>query len=330
MTVEAIDSKGRELLPVVVVAGATASGKTAFAIRLAHLLDGEIVSCDSMQVYRRMDIGTAKPDAAEQAAAPHHLINMVEPDQTYTASSYRTDAAEAIREITARGRAVILAGGTGLYLRALVHGLSPAPARDDALREELTREGERVGWEALHSRLLQVDPHTAEKVSPKDKSRIIRGLEVYQLTGGVPLSVINREHGFSGRHYRTLIFGMQVDRPVLQARIRARLEEMMTKGFMDEVEGLLAHGYSPQLKSMQSLGYRELCQVLDGRMELAEAKESIFTNTCRYAKRQETWFKAMGDVQWVAPGEPGVLEECARQADQFLGESKGEGNSPQA
>lgn len=283
---------------VVVICGPTAVGKTALAVRLAQQFPCEVISADSRQVYRGLDIGTAKPSAAEQAALPHHLIDVVEPDQPFSAADFARRAAVAIDGIVGRGRWPLLVGGTGLYLRSLLAGLVALPGEDRDVRAELLAEEGRLGDGALHRRLAGVDPVLAARLAPRDLVRIVRGLEVFLLTGR-PLSVWQAEHALSERPYRVLSLGLALPRDELYRRIDRRVEVMLTAGLLAEVRALLERGFAPELKSLQTIGYRELVRSLRGELPLAEATALIQRETRRYAKRQLTWFGSDREIIWV-------------------------------
>jgi len=285
---------GRHLL---VLSGATASGKTGAAMALARLLPLEIVSADSMQVYRGMDIGTAKPTPAEQRDVPHHLIDVADPDEPYSAGRFVDDAVEAIRNIRPRRRFPFLVGGTGLYLRALIRGLDPLPS-DPRIRENLREQWEKDGGEALYERLRRVDPETAAKVRPADRIRVLRALEILKSTGAPASSRRTTWKGGSER-YRVLFIALRTDRETLNRRIEERVDGMIRQGLVEEVRNLLSRGYGPELRSMGALGYRHVLKHLLGGISLEQAIQELKRDTRRYAKRQMTWLRAERDVQWI-------------------------------
>lgn len=282
---------------VVVIVGPTAVGKSDLAVTLAERFGGEVVNADSMQVYRGMDIGTAKPSLKMRQRVPHHLIDVVDPDCNFTASDFRREAERAIADIHSRGKRIFLVGGTGLYIRILLKGLVDAPGGDPALRDELKAFAEREGNDALLRELAAVDPETAGAVHPNNRVRIIRALEVYRMTGR-PLSSFRAEHGFATDYYRSLKIGLSAGREELYRRIDARVDRMLEEGLVDEVRGLLAAGCGPDLKPMRSLGYKEICAHLSGKYPLDEAVRLIKRDTRRYAKRQMTWFNADAEINW--------------------------------
>lgn len=286
---------------VIVIAGPTAVGKTATAIRLAQRIGGEVVSGDSMQVYRGFDIGTAKPTPAEMEGVPHHLIDIKDPTEDFSVAEFQQRADAAIRAIAARGRWPIVAGGTGLYLRALLRAYTFAPlAHDPAVRAALEEEARRLGAPALHARLRQVDPEAAARIHPNDQLRIVRALEVYTVTGQ-PISRLQRE---GRRRYDALVVCLYMDREQLYERVNRRVDAMLTAGWLDEVRRLLAAGLSPYRSPLAQLGYRELVAYLRGLVEYEVAVDWIKRNTRRYARRQLTWWKRDPDVHWV-PAAPG-------------------------
>jgi len=287
-----------ELPPLVVICGPTAAGKTALALNLAEHYPIEVVSADSRQLYRLMDIGTAKPSAAEQATVPHHLLDVVWPDEPFDAAQFARLASTAITEIVARGRVPLLVGGTGLYIRALTEGLANIPPADLQVRAELQAEGERGGAAALYRRLVSVDPAAATTLHPHDMVRIVRALEVFTLTGQ-PISSWQRDHCFRTRRYRLLKLGVNLERSTLYARIDQRAAAMFAGGLLEETRALLAAGYSAEVKSLQTIGYREAVRLLNGACSPSEALSDLQQATRRYAKRQLTWFRADPQMIWV-------------------------------
>jgi tRNA dimethylallyltransferase len=283
--------------------GPTASGKSALALRLAEERGGEIVSCDSLQVYRGLDIGSAKPTAEERARVRHHLIDVRDPDESFSAADYARLAREALADIRARGRLPIVAGGTGLYLRALLLGLFEGPSRDEALRARLESMAARFGDARLHRVLRRVDPSAAARIHPTDRLRIVRGLEVYRATGR-PMSEQQRAGAEPLRGFRVRVAGLLPPREELRLRVEARTREMFERGLVDEVRRLRAAGYPADLRPLRAIGYRQALAVLDGRLSEGEARRSIETETLQYAKRQRTWFRHQsGEVHWYTQGE---------------------------
>ena len=283
---------------LVVILGPTASGKTELAFRLAERFNGEIVNADSLQVYRGMDIGTAKPALELRRRVPHHLIDRVYPDADFSASDFRREAGRVIADIYGRGKRVFLVGGTGLYIKALLKGLADTPSGGGAIRRRLEEMAREAGGVELLRRLAEVDPETAGRLHPNDQVRIIRALAVY-LQSGRPISQFRSEHGFAGDYYDHLKIGIAVERGELYRRIDERVERMIGEGFIPEVEGLLTAGFSPRLKSLLSIGYKEICAHLTGEYPLDEAVRLIKRDSRRYAKRQMTWMKSDNEIIWV-------------------------------
>ncbi len=283
---------------LLIICGPTACGKSELALRLARELDAEIVNADSMQVYRGLDIGTAKPSEAQRAEIRHHLIDVADPDQPFSAADFMAAADAAISDISARGKRVIVAGGTGLYIRALLKGLVDSPSGAGKIRQQLQAEARELGNRAMLEKLRRVDPESAALIHPNNLVRIIRALEVQRLTG-IPLSRYQQEHGFSVQRYPNLQIGIKTERPVLYQRIEQRVERMLADGLLDEVRRLLASGWSRNLKSLRSIGYKEAVAHLYGEYDLEQAAELIKRDTRRYAKRQMTWFNADNDILWL-------------------------------
>jgi len=291
--------------PVVVVTGPTASGKTPFAIAIARRFDGEIVNADSMQVYRWMDIGTAKATPAQRAEAPHHLLDIVAPDVAYNAARFYEDARAAAARIHARGKLVVLAGGTGLYIRVFLEGLVGGAAPDREFRESLEREHARAVEaghpDRLHRRLVEIDPDAAERIHPNDLRRTIRALEIAR-QGGIA-SERRRAHGFADRPYRVLHLALDPGREALNERIDRRCSEMIESGLLQETRDLRDRGYGPELSSMQSIGYRHMQPVVAGSDTLANALVAMQRDTRRFARRQRTWLRGVPECVWLDPAE---------------------------
>jgi tRNA dimethylallyltransferase len=283
---------------VLVILGPTSVGKTQLSLKLADILKGEIVSFDSRQIYKLMDVGTAKPTEEERRHVPHHLIDVVYPNEKFTAADYGKQARKVIQEITKRGRTPVAVGGSGLYLRALIQGFFEGPKADEDIRGKLEREAQELGGPHLFNRLKQVDPLAAEKIHPHDSVRIIRALEVYELTGR-PISTWQREGSYERFPVRFVKIGLNMDRARLYERIDLRIESMVSAGLLDEVRTLKEKGYTPKLKALKTVGYQELFDHLEGRLELKEAIDRIKLNTRHYAKRQLTWFRKEQNVTWL-------------------------------
>lgn len=286
-----------DLPRIVILLGPTGVGKSELAIQLAEEFGGEILNADSMQVYRYMDIGTAKPSKENQRRVKHHLIDLINPDQSFNANLYRIHGRKIIDQLYRERMPIWVVGGTGLYIKALTQGLFSCPPIDPEVREELKVEAEEKGKGFLYQRLRKVDPQTASTLHPNDLFRIIRALEVYDSTG-IPISFFREQHRFGERLYRTLKIGLEMERDSLYERINQRVDRMVDQGFLEEVEGLLKMGYGPELKSMQSLGYKQMVQFLMKKIEWDETLRKIKRDTRHYSKRQWTWFKADSEVQW--------------------------------
>jgi len=301
--------------PLIVIVGPTAAGKTALSIALAEALDGEIVSADSRQIYRGMDIGTAKATPAERGCVPHHLLDIVNPDQALTLAEYQRMAYAALADIVARGRLPFLVGGTGQYIRALVEGWRiPAVAPRPELRAELAAEAERIGAAGLHARLAELDPVAAGRIDYRNVRRVIRALEVHLATGQ-PISELQRK---TSPPYRILQIGVTRPRPELYDRIDARVDQMIAEGLVDEVQRLVAAGYAWDLPAMTGLGYRQIGQYLRGELALSQAIALIKRQTRRFVRQQCTWFR--GDdpaIRWVDPGTT-VFSEILEGVGGFL------------
>lgn len=300
---------------VVALAGPTASGKSAAALALAERLDAEIVSVDSALVYRGMDIGTAKPTREERARIVHHLIDIRDPAQSYSAAEFAADAARLVREIRRRGRAVVLAGGTMLYFKALFEGLSALPAADAEVRAEIEAEAAAQGWPALHAQLAQVDPVTAARLAPNDAQRVQRALEVFRLSGR-PLSAWHASGASAPALQPDLFLSLEpVDRGWLHERIARRFDAMLDAGFLDEVRALRARGdLHAGLPSMRCVGYRQAWEALEGAWPLASVRERGIAATRQLAKRQLTWLRSLPGRQVIACDAPDALARVLRAA----------------
>jgi tRNA dimethylallyltransferase len=285
---------------IVIVLGPTAVGKTELALELAQSVDGEIVNADSQQVYRYMDIGTGKPSRTDRERVRHHVIDIVNPDGEFNAAVYRQLAVASIDEIQKRGKNVVVCGGTGLYLKALTHGLFLGPGQDPDLRQELEREISANGLASLYQRLIEVDPSVVSSIHPNDRQRVIRALEVHRSTGR-PLSQWQREHSFQENPFAVLKIGLLRERAELYDLINRRSEGMIEDGLLDEVRGLISCGYGLDLKPLRSVGYRQLGEVIQGVKELSEALEEMKQETRHLAKRQLTWFRRDEEIQWYHP-----------------------------
>lgn len=277
---------------VIVIAGATATGKTELGIKLAKTLNGEIVSADSMMVYKYMDIGTAKPSIEERESVEHHLIDLVEPSENFSVKDYIQHFDKVVKDIFLKGKIPIVVGGTWLYIQGALYGLSEAPEGDWNLREELYKEDNII----LYNKLKEVDPYYAEKIHLNDKRRIVRALEVYLLTKK-PFSNFILNHKFKDKRYNFIGFILERDRLELMERIEKRVEKMFEKGLVEEVKKLVDMGFKDSITSMQAIGYKELLPYLDKKISLEEAKDSIINNTKDFAKRQIRTFKNKTDFE---------------------------------
>ncbi len=292
----------------IVVVGPTAAGKTALGAGLAMRLGGEVISADAFAVYRGLDIGTAKPDRELRRRVPHHLIDIADPAERYSAGMFVRDADAAIAAVRERGRVPVVVGGTHFYVRALLWGLFPEPPKDAALRRRLAAEWEEHP-EALREELARLDPDSARRIAPADRQRTLRALEVC-LVSGRPMSALWRAHGRGAPRYRVWMLGLNPPRPVLHARIAGRVESMFAAGLVREVTGLLAGGLSPEVHALKAIGYRESCGVLRGEWTTAEAVERSITATRRLAKRQLTWLRGETGVEWLT----GTGDDLVREA----------------
>lgn len=282
---------------LVILVGPTGVGKSGLAIELAESFGGEILNADSMQVYHYLDIGTAKPTPEERQRVKHHLLDLVAPDQPFHAALYRTLGRKAVDSLHREGIPIFAVGGTGLYIKALTQGLFTSPEIEPNVRKRLKHEAEEKGRQFLYDRLVEVDPESAAHIHPNDLFRTLRALEVFESTG-LPISFFRNQHRFGDRPYLTFKIGLEMDREKLYRRIEERVERMIERGLLHEVEGVMKMGYGPELKPMQSLGYKQMVQFLSNECGWTEAISRMKRETRRYAKRQWTWFKADREVRW--------------------------------
>ena len=294
---------------VVAIVGPTATGKSALGIALAHLLNGEIVSCDSTAVYRRFDIGTDKVPIAQRQGIPHHLIDVAEPTEEYSAARYAREAGAAVRDITARGKLPIVVGGTGLYYRALTRGFFPGPARDSGLRQRLDWIAYRRGPERLHTLLSRIDPESALRIHPRDQKRLVRALEVYFLTGR-PLTVHFADTQSPIPDYEVVAFALQIDPDETARRVAARVDAQFRQGLLDEIRGILASGIPETAHPFTGLVYRQALEHLHGVRDEAATRELIVRENRKYSRRQLIWFRKEPNLQWIhAAGERETTRE---------------------
>ena len=286
---------------IIAIVGPTASGKSALALTLAERLGGEIVSCDSMQIYRGMDIGTAKPTLAERAAVPHHLIDIAEPEEAFSAVEYMAAASEAVADILSRGKLPIFCGGTGLYLDAFLRGESvETPGADPAVREELAALAAQRGGEYLHALLAEVDPESAAAIHQNNLRRVIRALELYRTTGVTKTEWDRRSREVPARFDATVLGLSYTNREILYERIERRVDQMLAEGLLEETRTLAARGvFERSPTAAAAIGYKELLPYLAGECTLADAVAALKTATRRYAKRQMTWFLAKPYIKWL-------------------------------
>ncbi len=301
---------------IIAIVGPTASGKTRLSVELAARLGGEILSFDSMQIYRGMDIGTAKPTAEERQGIPHHMIDIADPREDYSVSRFVEEADRILQDILCRGKPVILVGGTGLYIDSLMKGLEFAPYPQSGVREELTRIAREQGIEVIVERLRAVDPESAERIHPSNQKRVIRALEVYLETGKT-MTRHNLETQEKPPKYEPLWIGLDyVNREALYSRINRRVDLMLEQGLLEELQGLLAQGIPENATSMQAIGYKELLGYIRGECTLEEAADLLKQSSRHYAKRQRTWFRRNPKVHWLMleddPNFEEVLQTCLR------------------
>ncbi len=302
---------------MILVLGVTASGKARLGFELARSLDGEIVSVDSMKVYRRMDIGTAKPSKEAQQQVRHHLIDVVEPSESFSVGLFLEKAQAAIEDIRSRGKTVVAVGGTALYIKALLYGLFEGPGSDELIRAELRAQAQREGTARLHEALQRIDPEAAGRIDRNDAKRIIRALEVYQLTGR-PISSFQKQFDAEQPMHDWIILGLRRDKAEESRRMNSRVKKMVEQGLVEEVRSLLAEDKPLSQQARCAIGYAEIIEHLQGRMGLEDAIEEIKKNTRRLAKSQRTWFKTFKGVRWIDVGPEETAESVIERAKREL------------
>ena len=305
-------------IKIVVLCGPTAIGKTTTAISICQALSGEIVNADSMQIYRYMNIGTAKPTPEEQKRVPHHLVDIADPDEDFDAAKFAAKAHDVIKLLSRRHIIPVVVGGTGLYIKALIHGLFEMMPSDPEIRKKLKAQAGKFGPGYLYNQLKEIDPKTSLRLNPNDMNRIIRAIEVFQISGK-PISCHQKQHGFGDDHYQALKIGLIMDREALYRRIDLRVDAMLEEGLVDEVKGLLERGYPKGLKTMQSIGYRHMIRFLKGQTDWRETVRTLKRDTRRYAKRQLTWFNKDKDIIWKHSNE---IEDMIQMTADFAERTK--------
>lgn len=301
----------------ILILGVTASGKGSVGFALARHYGAEILSVDSMKIYRRMDIGTAKPSPQRRAAVAHHMIDIVEPSDTYNVGRYYDEAYDAVHDIRARHRPVIAVGGTALYIKALLYGLFEGPGADDAIRAELLQRSRAEGTEALHRELSRLDPEAAQRISPNDERRIVRALEVWRITGK-PISSFQTQFDAREPRHDWCVIGLRREKATESRRINARVKTMLDDGLVEEVRLLLAEGTPLSPQAGAAIGYVEIIDFLNGKYSLEEAGERIKINTRRLAKSQRTWFKTFRQIQWIDISDSDTTEAVVSRAMRLI------------
>ena len=307
--------------PVVVIVGPTAVGKSRIAVEVAKAFETEVLTADSRQVYRGMDVGTDKPAPEERQGVPHRLIDLVGPDESFNAGLYRRQAIDEIERLYRDRRLPLVVGGTGLYVRTLLKGLCDAPPTDPIVRAALKQEAEDQGHDRLYARLVEVDPVAASRLHPRDESKVLRALEVYQLSGR-RMSEFQQEHGFAERPFSTLMIGLNRDRDALYRRIEERIDWQLAHGLIEETKQLLDQGYQRDSAAMKGLGYRQVAEHLAGAYDSAEMVRRFKRDTRRFSKRQMTWFRKEPGIQWLTIEESESVQHTTARvighADRFL------------
>lgn len=317
MTIERISAEIEKICPVIpILTGPTAVGKTSTSIELAKLLDGEIISIDSRQLYKYLDIGTAKPILQEQDQIPHHLIDLFEPTRQISAGEYRRLAVTVVEKIVSQGKTPIFVGGSGMYVKAITHGIFKDSTSDPSIRKALLREIEEKGNVPLYNRLMEIDSVTAKKIHMNDAKRITRALEIYQITGKAPSEHFQKQEADPA--FPTKIFVLTRERAKLYDRINKRVDQMLADGLVDETKDLLNNRYRDAMDELKTLGYQEVIQYLDGDVTLDEMTESLKKNTRRYAKRQLTWLRHQLEADWIEVTDNSTAIEIAKEIKNSL------------
>jgi tRNA dimethylallyltransferase len=302
---------------ILIIAGPTASGKKRLALETAERFGGEIVSADSRKVYRYLDIGTAKPSLEDRKKIPYHLINIIDPDESFSAGEWVGCASTAVRDILARSRLPILTGGTGFYISAFCEGLSENIVPIPEVRQNLEEELAASGSSAMYSKLMSVDPQRARDLHEHDTFRVLRALEIYYSTD-MTFAELKKSAKVTGGDYDYFTIGIAIDREILYKRINERVDDMVSKGLVDELKKILDMGYSRELVSLDTVGYKEWFPLLDGRKPFEQCLDDVKKDTRRYAKRQMTWFRSKPDIHWVDALDTGSIEEKLKQVDVWL------------
>jgi tRNA dimethylallyltransferase len=307
----------KTLNPKILILGVTASGKSALAFELSKTLGAEIISVDSMKVYRRMDIGTAKPPAEKKQLIPYHLIDIVEPSEAFSVDKFMDLTEKTVSDIQDRGKPVVAVGGTAMYIKALLYGLFEGPGSDAAIRNRLQESIKEIGLGPLHEKLVEVDPAAAERIHPNDEKRIVRALEVYELTGK-PISSFQKQWGDADPADDWLVIGLRREKEIESQRMNLRIKKMMEAGLVEEVTALLAEEKPLSPQAAAAIGYAEMIAHLNGEMELDETVERIKINTRRFAKSQRTWFKTFKSVNWININEDDTVESLLKKTLAFI------------
>ena len=302
---------------VLVIVGPTASGKKKVALMAAEIFEGEIVSADSRKVYRRLDIGTAKPPREIREQIPHHLIDIIEPDEPFSAGEWVLHAANAVNGILSRGRLPIISGGTGFYIKAFMEGLTEDISADPDIRESLKKELADKGVANLYNKLKEFDPERAADLNGNDSFRIMRALEIFLTTGKV-FSAIRKKEKITGGDYDYFTIGIRMQKDTLNKCIEKRVDNMISEGLPDEIKSILSMGFSRDLISLDTVGYKEWFPYFDGEISFEKCLEQVKHDTRRYAKRQMTWFRAQKNIRWINPGDPGAIESKFKEIEKWL------------